>query len=65
MADEPTQPGIAEKADKINKWAKEATEKSDPWADRLLESAKASAFTPWLIVGAVVLIIVLTVIVTK
>ena len=62
MSDEDTKPGIAEKA---NKWAKEATEASDPWFDRALESAKQSSFTPWIIVGAVVLIIVLTVIVTK
>ena len=66
---EETDPGFKDKAkrvgEKANKWAKEATEKSDPWADRMLESAKASAYTPWIIVGAVVLCIILGVIVSR
>jgi len=46
---------------KIQNW----TAKADPKVDRVLESAKASAYTPWLIVGAVVVLIVLAVIVAK
>ena len=46
---------------KVKDW----TAKADPRVDRVLESAKASAYTPWLIVGVVVLLIVLLVIVIK
>jgi hypothetical protein len=42
-----------------------ATKRADPWFDNALESAKASAYTPWLVVGAVVLLIVLVAIVLK
>ena len=45
--------------------ARKATEAADPWADRLLDSAKASAYTPWLIVGAVVLCIIFGVILSR
>ena len=59
---EKTDPNFATKAkDALSK----ATEKSDPWADRILESAKASAYTPWLLVGAVVLLVVLGAILTR
>ena len=66
---EETDPGLSAKAHKAALKAQEAarkvTEKTDPWADRMLESAKASAYTPWLIVGAVVLCIILGVIVSR
>ena len=59
MADpEKTNPPFAERV-------KDATAKADPYFDRVLESAKESSFTPWLIVGAVVLLIVFTVILFK
>ena len=67
--EEITDPGISAKAHKAalkaQELARKATAASDPWADRLLESAKASAYTPWLIVGAVVLCIILGVIVSR
>ena len=66
---EETDPGLSAKAHKsalkAQEIARKATEKSDPWADRMLESAKASAYTPWIIVGAVVLCIILGVIVSR
>ena len=57
-----TDPGIGAKAKDA---ARKATEATDPWADRLLDSAKASAYTPWLIVGAVVLCIIFGVILSR
>ena len=69
MSDDDTDPGFSAKAHKAALRAQEAARKataaSDPWADRILESAKASAYTPWLIVGVVVLCIILGVIVSR
>lgn len=43
---EDTEPNLAQKV-------KDATAKVDPWADRLLDAAKQSAWTPWIIVAVV------------
>ena len=67
--DDKTDPGFSAKAHaaalKAQEAARKATAAADPWADRLLDSAKASAYTPWLIVGAVVLLIVFGVILAR
>ena len=48
--DETTQPNLKAKLDKV-------TKKVDPWADDLLERAKGSAWTPWILVAAAVALI--------
>ena len=67
--EETTDPGISAKAHKAalkaQEVARKVTKKTDPWADKMLESAKASSYTPWLIVGVVVLCIILGVIVSR
>ena len=67
--EENTDPGLSAKAHKAalkaQEIARKATEKSDPWADKLMDSAKSSAYTPWLIVGAVVLCIIFGVILSR
>ena len=55
---EETDPGVKGKL-------KKATERTDPWADRILESAKESAYTPWLIAAAVILCIIFGVILSR
>lgn len=55
MSDEKTDPGFGSKASDA---LKKATTASDPWADRALEAAKGSAYTPWIIVALVLVCVV-------
>ena len=47
---EETDPGVKAKLDA-------ATKKMDPWADDLAKRAAASAYTPWFLIGAALLLI--------
>jgi len=59
MADpEKTNPPFAERV-------KDATAKADPYFDRVLESAKESQWTPWLVVAGGVLCIIFWVILSR
>ena len=49
-SDEQTDPGVKEKIEK-------ATKRVDPWADDLLDAAKGSAWTPWILAAAAVALI--------